>query len=465
MLTNLDFLEEGQPWPPKSESARIALYAENKALRENDVKQVWPDLNKYLRDDNKDKELKFWLGYPWLCTKKTGDLVLGKRPQILLPKTKTGTFQQENAGQAGLNDFLTALGHRSLMMGLLHDVDALGDAVQKISRDESGNVRIASVNPGNWFPIVIDGTNDILYHVLAFERIRKVEKEDKKFLEVEIHSKTTIEHRVYELTSSIINGLSATIGKRADWKAWYPGVKEIEANEAGDFLVVTSHNLKPSDSCFGRSSYTPDFKEVLKALIIRYVVPNNTLDVFGKPTVFGPRDYTEPDAVTGQMIFKPGRYIGITPDPHTPPIFPEALVWDAHITEARQEREDLKGELFNISEMSPVLFSQNALAGTAESGTALRLRLTNTLAKCDRIKEALADPIIKALQVAGKLAGMALEGLFIEWQENLPRIPLEEAQYYALMMPVLGRKECLRQMGYDQDEIAQIWADSSEEIL
>ena len=464
ILTNLDFLNEGEPWVPKGEAERLALYHENECLRENEVGQVWPDLNKYLRDD-KPKELDFWLGYPALTTKKTCDLLLGEPCQVLLPKTKVGTMGTANAKQGALDEIYQALGYRRILWEQAADIDSLGDSIQKVYRDAQGQPKIASISPKHWYPVIKEGTYEIEYHVLAFVRERMIDKQEQHFIEVEIHSPSVIEHRIYELNKSSIHGVSTNIGSRQDWGAWSPAVKELEPNETGEFLVIAAHNQKSAGSCYGKSSYGRDFKDVLKKLIIRYAVSNSILDVFGKPTVTGPKDYQDYDPVTRKMTFRPGQYLGINPDPHAPAVYPQALVWDAHLAEARQEREDLRNELFNISEMSPILFSANALAGAAESGTAIRLRLINTLSKVSRIREALNGAAIRALQVAGKLSQIDLTGLYIEWQDGLPEVEAEKAAYYNLMLPILGRKEILRLEGYDQDEILQIMNDRADEIL
>jgi hypothetical protein len=455
MLTSLDFLEEKQPWPPKGEEDRLALYEENYCLRENDVNRVWPDLNKYLRDD-KPKELDFWLGYPALVTKKTCDLIMGEPCKALLPKTN----RKDNPKQPILDDVYTSLRYRQVLWEQATDIDSLGDAVQKVYRDAHGNVKVATINPKHWFPIIKEGTYEVEYHVLAFIRERIENDEEKHYLEVEIHSPSFIEHRIYELNKSEILG-----GKRLDWAGWSPGIKEIEPNEAGEFLVIIASNQKSGGSCYGKSSYGRDFKDVLRKLIIRYATPNHVLDVFGKPTITGPKEYQDYDPVTKKMVFRPGQYLGINPDPHTVAVYPQALVWDAHLTEGRNEREDLRNELFNISEMSPILFSANALAGAAESGTAIRLRLINTLAKTARIREVIDSAATKALRVVGLLLGVDFDLVYFEWKDGLPEVEQEKAAYYTLMLPILGRKEILRLEGYNDEEITEIMADTSADQM
>jgi hypothetical protein len=453
MLTSLSFLEPGQPWPPASEKERIALYHENKELREGDFNEVWPELNKYMRDD-KPQALDFFLGYPWLVTKKTIDLICGEPCTFMLPKG-------QDASQGTLDYFIKAINYRQVLREQIGDIDALGDSVQKITKDAAGNVRISSISPSCWYPVVKEGTRDVVYHVLAF----LLSRGEQCILEAEIHSLKEVEHRAYVLNQAVAGGLSSTIGNKLPWEEYAPGVKEIEPNPTGQFLVVVANNQRMTGDICGRSSYGSDFKSILKRLIIRYASANNVLDVFSKPTIFGSKDLTDTDPITKKPVFRPGGYIGIQCDPGVTPVAPAALTWDAHLPEVDAATKSLLERLFDVSEMSPVLFSSNALAGTAESGTALRLRLINTMSKVARVREEIDVAAIVALQTAGKLAGVPLEGLYIEWQDGLPSIPLEEAQYYTLMFPILGQKETLRLMDYSDEEIADIMGDTVGEVM
>jgi hypothetical protein len=301
------------------------------------------------------------------------------------------------------------------------------------------------------------GTDEILYHVLAF----KYKEGDNSFLEVEIHSKDSTEHRKYSLNEGA-NIRTATIGQRLEWDN--PDVAEIEPNPLGEFLVITCHQKKKK--CFGKSSYTKSLKYILKKLIIRYASENDTLDTFSRPTFFGPGDLLDLDPITKKPVFRPGGYISINPDPHVTPVLPSALVWDAHLADNGAAKDSLMNRLFDVSEMSPVLFAGN-LAGMAESGTALRLRLTNTLAKCNRTKRKIDGAARQAVNAALKLEGLALDGLYIEWGSALPRIPLEDAQRFALLAMTpqfggeVGGQFLLKELGYSEKEAAAIMLDSS----
>ncbi|MGB4393165.1 MAG: portal protein, partial [Bacillota bacterium] len=51
ILTSLDFLREGAPWPPPTELERLKLYKQNRDLFVGKHDKVFKDWIKLLRDD------------------------------------------------------------------------------------------------------------------------------------------------------------------------------------------------------------------------------------------------------------------------------------------------------------------------------------------------------------------------------------------------------------------------------
>lgn len=463
ILTDLTWLEPGKPFPPTSETVRLNQYVENLALREGRFEAVWPDLKDYLRKGKQSKDFEFTLDYPSLITTKTTDLIIGEPPSFCLP-SESGTNPQESL----VSDLIDQTGYLETLDALIANVDSLGDGVLKLSQNLDKSIKIMNISPAHWFPVVRRGTDEILYHVLGF----KYQEGDSSFLEVEIHGrsesgKQVIEHRLYRLNESkVVNTNAATLGDRLVWDN--PDVKEVEENPLDEPLIFTCHNT--SDGIYGKSSYKQSVKNILKKLIVRYALENDVLDTFTRPTFFGPAKFQDLDPVTKKPVFRPGGYIGVpTGDPHSPAaVTPAALVWDAHLGENAESKESLIRRLYDMSEMSPVLFAGN-LAGMAESGTALRLRLTNTLAKCNRIKRKVDGASRRVINAAMALIGNPVDGLYIEWGSSLPRIPVEEAQRFALLAMTpqfageVGGKFLLREIGYDEDEAESIMTDPSRD--
>ena len=477
---DLKFLNIGEPWPPIDghERERLDAYSENDQLRNGKFEECWPDLVKYLRKGQTQTGLSFVLDYPSLITSRTVDLILGNPPDFDLPVQEdqaTGE-ETENPDEIKVTDLVERVNFYEVLDSLIGNVDSLGDGVLKcilvVNEDGSKQTKILNVHPKHWFPIVKRGTDEIEYHVLAFKYSSQDGKVEKCYLEVEIHNKKDIEHRLYLLNSSKIKDrshkyTSDTISEQLPWDETGTGIKEIETNPINDFLIITCHN-NAEDGIYGKSSYKPSLKTILKKLIIRYSLENDVEDIFTKPTFFGPREYAEPDPITKKPTFKPGGYLGVpVSDPHTPPpVVPGALVWDAHLADNNVSKESLMSRLFDMSEMSPVLFAGN-LVGMAESGTALRLRLTNTLAKCARIRRKVDGAVRKALNIGLELEGNPVLGLYIEWKDGLPKIPLEEAQRFNLWANTpqfageVGGQYLLKEFGYSEKEAKAIMSDPS----
>jgi hypothetical protein len=472
-LTDLFFLTIGQPFPPadQHEQRRLSLYEENQQLRDGEFSECWPDLVKYLRKGQESVGLSFMLDYPSLITSKTTDLILGNPPDFDLPvleDTATGE-ETENPAEVQVTALVEQTNFHETLEALIGNLDCLGDGVLKcvlsIAPDGSKQVKILNIHPKHWFPIVKRGTDDIEQHVLAF----KYSDGKDCFLEVEIHSKKNIEHRLYALNTSQLKDRTHkwsadTIYERLTWTN--PDVPEIEDNPIGEFLVVTCHN--GADGIYGKSSYKPSLKTILKKLIIRYSLENDVEDIFTKPTFFGPQEYAEPDPITKKPTFKPGGYLGVpASDPHAPPpVVPGALVWDAHLHDNDVSKESLLHRLFDMSEMSPVLFASAINKGIqAASGTALRLHLVNTLAKCARIRRKVDGAARKALTIGLQLQGTPVIGLYIEWKDGLPKIPMEEAQRFATYANTpqfageVGGQYLLKEFGYSEKEANAIMTD------
>jgi hypothetical protein len=437
-LSDLSFLAPEKPWPPADKGTRERLeeYRQNEALREGEVEEVWPDLAKILRDSTNEVQ-DFYINFPWLVTKKTKDIITGEPALFTLPN-----------GDEQVKAFVDEVGYRAVLGEQICDLDSFGDAVQKIYKDEAGLLCIESVEPEHWFPVVKRGTRKIEYHVLAFT----FEVDDKCYLEVEIHSKKEIEHRVYELIQDILKK-GFTIGKLQTLAVFHPGLQEIEVNPAGDFLVITCHNQRMSGELFGVSSYGSDFKSILKKIIIRYSSASGVLNVFSRPTLVGPRNLESYDPVTGKNIFRPGEYKGVNFDPGTTPFVPQAVVWDGHLGEGREETKALEEKLYIVAELPPAALAVPGTGGYA-TGPAWRLAMTPLLSKCARMREEIDAAATKAIHVAGMVLKRDYSKVDILWQDGLPKIPTEEAQRLSLLVTagILSPKAAAIEYGKTEEE-------------
>lgn len=88
MLTNLLWVADGQPWPPKDpdEKARLTEHAFMRNVYNGLHHTIFPRYIAYLSDSNKDpKKQKIILDWPALATGTYLNLLLGEEPEIVAP--------------------------------------------------------------------------------------------------------------------------------------------------------------------------------------------------------------------------------------------------------------------------------------------------------------------------------------------------------------------------------------------
>ena len=478
----------GQSWPPESESQRLTTYKENIALRDNRFGAVWSDYNRLMREDGR-KELSMWLGYLWICTKKSMDMLLGKPPII------TTSSDSETAN---LESFLESQDIQQVLYEVMVDVDSLGDGLLKIYKDADGNVKLQSNSPDIWFPIVESGNlREFKYHVLAdvFHRVEYdtdgTPKSKQYYLKAEIHSKEQIEHRIYQLDTAVRTGMtytgmmslgmSYTIQRQcdlADFLDVFPYLSElpddgIEDNPIGDFLIIPIPGPRGSKDVYGRSSYGQDLKSILKALIDRYIEREWVLNKHGDPNMIGPKGMFEQyDPVTQKSIIRAGgKYFGYRWDPGmTPPDihYSENQQLAAIMGAVQQDITDLTQAFLNLAEIPAVV-----LAGTAQgmrgavSGTAYRLMLHPLVNKVERLERSLQPRALQALKLACRLLDKPAESVTIKFADPFPKIPAEEATRVMTLRnpqsPIISNQQALRELGYDDDTVDKIMEEMKTE--
>lgn len=473
---------KGKPWPPASERDRFARYDVAKKIRSNHYNQLWGDELRYLREDNR-RELKVYLGLPWLAMKKTADMTLGEPPQIGFPKVKTsrdvtidptsqfGYPKAQDARQESLDTLIKNTNFRQVLKEVLYDMDALGDGIFKVYKDNDGEIQIQANSPSGWIPIVKHGAiRDIQYHIL-FHIFRKMVNEEKKyFLYIEIHSETEIAHRIYELTHSDVRAIMydgtllenpyslGDLQDLADFQDDYPGIKDIEDNPLGDFMVISCHNIRTSDDIYGRGSIEGDLEGVLKSMVQRYSQISRILDKHADLNLVAPIGFTEQNPITGKQQFRAGGRIFLyKADPHTPAPDIHYLTpnFDG-IKAAEEEIKRFKEDIHNLLEFPPAaMATEGGLAD--KSGTAWRLSMTPLLEKVARLREELDWAVDQCLSIALRLIGIDPTGLYITWADGMPKLAEEESRYVANLVVAKARSAegLMRDHGIDDDEILQ----------
>lgn len=411
MLTSLDFLRKGAPWPPPTEADRLKLYRQNSELFEGCHEKVFKDWVKLLRQDMQ-ASLEIILNWPKRLSTLFADLLLGEPPQV--KAGDEGSREQETVNRLIEENNLFNTAYEVAL-----DLSRFGVGVFKIRYD--GRAIIEAQPPICWFPVVApDNVKEVLYHVLAYEyeEVQKLFLAERRLkrLKVEIHERGRITTSVYDITSGSISGIV--------------GEEEVRETGVDDFLVVPVFNLSTSDRLTGLDDYS-DLDSIVQELETRVAQISRILDKHADPNLAGPDTALEQDPKTGEVIFRGGgKYFPLGPGDQPP----QYVTWDGQLDAAFREIELLMEQFYALSETTAAAFGQ-LKAGLAESGTALRRLMMAPLAKVNRIRMRF-DPALKqvlklasALEVAqGMPNAVKLEDVHITWQDGLPDDDMERTQ-------------------------------------
>ena len=425
MLTNLNFLLPGMPWPPADfdTKQRLEGYEKNKLLFEGKHSSVFTDLNRLLREDSSGV-LAFSLNWHKRLTTTFSNMLWGEQPY----------FESEN------EEYLKSLIESSGFCGVCYEVtlDTLrySPGILKIGFDGS-RATIESQNPAFWFPVLHpDNIKKTQYHVLAwtFEEVDS-KGQNTSYLRAEIHSKGKIENRLYKLDNGKIDEQIKPISSHARYK----NLKDEQDTGISDFLIVPIFNLPTSDNPFGQSDYE-DYSPLIEQLELRICQITRILNKHSDPNMAGPESCLINDPDTGEPIFTSGGKFWPLESGEKAP---EYIVWDGELDAAFREIELFMNQLFALSETSSVLYGDSGKLQRADSSMALKRLLISTLTKVNRLKLSIDPKIRQALKLASQIEvlkkvpqSVELSDIAIQWRDGLPEDPKELAEIANLKGPV-----------------------------
>lgn len=414
MLTSLDFLNSGQPWPPKDEEERLRGYAENRLLFEGRHEKVFKDWVRLLRDDQR-ATLELIFNWNKRLSTLWADLLLGEPPRI-----KAG--DKDTPEQMVVERIIADNSLNLSAYEVALDVSRFGDGLFKVRYDGRGIIE--GQPPAVWFPVCRpDNVKDIVAHVLAWEYtadapsmigpIRTGTKK-QKYLKAEIHEKGKITTRVYELANEKIRGLADE--------------ETVQETGVDDFLVVQVPNLLTTDRITGLDDYS-DLDSIVQEIETRVAQISRILDKHSDPNMYGPESALEIDPATGQATFRAGgKFFPVSEGDQAPGY----ITWDGQLEASFKQIELLVEQLYALSETSAAAFGQ-LKAGLAESGSALRRLMIAPLAKVNRIRMRFDPALKKALKLAAALEvaqgmadAVALDQVHIDWRDGLPNDDTEQ---------------------------------------
>jgi hypothetical protein len=450
-----------QPWPPNDDDTkdRLKLYEMNSKLFKGQHNRVWKDVLRQLRAD-KSSDLRVILNFHKLLSRLWSDLVCGE-----IPGVNCDDQAQLDAINRIIQDNLLWL---TTQDGII-DFSKNGTNVLKIRFDGYGIIE--NVPPKYWFPVVaISNIKNIQAHITAYVFQDPGEKQKEiSYLKVEIHrppkesdnvTSYVIEHRLYRLKKGKMDSGELPLNTFPEFAALQP----IEETGLDDFDVIDIENKPETDELVGTDDYK-DINSLIQEIEIRYAQIFRIEDKFADPSMYGP-PVEEQDPRDGEYRVQGGsRYYTVNDGQVTPGV----IDGRGPPVTSYQTIAELMQRLYEISETCKVAFDAS-LAGSALSGTALRLMMARPLARAGGIKLRydanlkLAIKLCSQMEVFHGLEGATeIQDFTIDWKDGLPDDPNEEARRDSILVTgkVRSAQGLMREKGYSEKQIG----DEQQEMM
>lgn len=429
MLYNLDWLNEQRSFPPAVEKDRITRYVQNAALFDGDhfdnskfrhrngstvnVMEMYQACARRISRvvGNFEEVISFpvLLNYQRLMTLKMADLVCGEYPSI------TGSTAEENNLIKDLREYTD---FDSKLYTTVIDISRYGDAILRIYRDEEqDNITFTVWDPTEWFPIVAqDGTNKIVYHCVCWKenKAKTIFDQDDWYLHVQIHGTAKADWGKYEYRLYKLDATGTSILKLLSQEMRDTGIDACAVQH------ITAY--KVSNSIYGYDDYMP-VDSILAEIMTRVGQISVILDKHADPNITGPTSMLTTDPVTGERRLETGKFFAVNQGDQ----LPQYMVWDGQLTAAFKELEVLINQLYILSEMGAALLGSTEGASQAISGTAMRFKMVNPLAKARRISNSLTNSVKRLFSVLSNNE-IASGNVSIEWEDGLPDDPRENVE-------------------------------------
>jgi hypothetical protein len=421
LLTNLNWLEEGQKFPPDTERERLKKYENNSKLFETKhIEVMGPRFSEIIkRLKKKGHDVDVVLNYHQLLSKKTADFVCSIPPSIETEEDTDGLLQI----------LKKQLFFRKLYEATI-DVSRYGDAVFKIVEN-----RVTAVNPGCWFP-VCDPTDVkyVTHHVIAYGT--NPDKDGKMTqLYVEIHFERQVETRTYSLENEEIGKLLKG-----------PEITQFDSEYSA---IQVIQNITTTSSLFGIDDYSI-VNSLIEKVMWRLGRIDKVLDKHSEPSMQGPTTSMIRDEKTGVWYFPLGNYLGRKPE--DAPL--EYVTWDGNLEASFKELDFLLNQLYALSEMGAT-FIDAGKGGSDSTGTALKLRMVSPRIKAQRIiginEQAIKSTICALAEVNGVYINS--DTLELTWKDGLPKDDVEETNtlVQATGGPIMSLYAALKSKGLSDE--------------
>ena len=440
MLADLSFVADGKPWPPEDadEAARLKEHAFMRQIYNGLHEKVFPRYIAYLADQSKDsKKQKIILDWPELATDSYINLLLGEEPEIV----------------AGNRDDLPDLPTDQAFI----DVSRYGIGLFEVS-----DAGIQALNPENCYIVVTPGNIQrpqafVFFHIWKEKESQSGKEKEIEYIKFTVHQPGKIRHLIFLISPGA--GLTKSEKKLSGPLPIgdFPAYSDLEVDADGyqyppveDMLVVAVNNKLSSERYYGRSDYKPSIISLIESLELLFAQRAEVLAKFTSPTPVVPESATVFDHSKEEWVYKPGQAIITKPgDPS-----PSLMVWQAELGAVDRAIEQSMDQLLQMLQLSRVLLAGQG-QGTAESGTALRIRLIPTLSKVSKYARAAEKAIPAVLHLWSQLhlPEIPIEEIEVKLKDGIPDDPMETANINVAranalaalrMNNILGRKGTLR---------------------
>lgn len=468
MLYNMEWLQPGKSFPPIRETGRIKRYRQNAQLFDGDhfadpkfrthdehcedcvnlYAMCASRISRVIGNFNDVVSFPTLLNYQRLMSLKMADLVCGEYPIV------SGATAAENMA---LKDVRDVSNFDAKLYSTVIDISRYGDAVWRIYKDWDGRFNFTCWDPTQWYPIVRqDGTNSVQYHCICWRenKSKDIEKPDW-YLHVQVHSCEPTEFGYYTQYLYKLASNGSTILDLVSTEQILTGLKRCAV------MHVTAFST--TNSVYGYDDYMP-IDSILAEIMTRVGQISGILDKHASPNITGPASMLEVDPSTGEYHLQSGQFFAVSQGEE----HPEYMTWDGQLSSAFKQLEFLINQLYILSEMGAAILGGQDGSSQAISGTAMRFKMVNPLAKARRISNALTRPVrqlFESLSVDAEVDADELvlpipyRKISVFWADGLPDDPRENVEICKLatgatkMMPL--EKGIMEYFGRSNEEAAQ----------
>ncbi|OPX80562.1 MAG: Phage portal protein, SPP1 Gp6-like [Methanosaeta sp. PtaB.Bin039] len=432
--------------------------------------KVFPRYIAYLADQSKDsKKQKIILDWPELATDSYINLLLGEEPEIV----------------AGNRDDLPTLPTDQAFI----DVSRYGIGLFEVSDDG-----VQALNPENCYIVVTPGNIQlpqafVFFHIWKEKESQSGKEKEIEYIKFTVHQPGKIRHLIFLISPGA--GLTKSEKKLSGPLPIgdFPAYSDLEVDADGyqyppveDMLVVAIQNKLSSERYYGQSDYKPSIISLIESLELLFAQRAEVLAKFTSPTPVVPESATVFDHSKEEWVYKPGQAIITKPgDPS-----PSLMVWQAELGAVDRAIEQSMDQLLQMLQLSRVLLAGQG-QGTAESGSALRIRLIPTLSKVSKYARAAEKAIPAVLHLWSQLhlPEIPIEEIEVKLKDGIPDDPMEEANVNNIRatalatlktVGIIGRRGAL-QMAFDsgllkplpgldvEQSIDQLLSESLDEMI